>query len=499
MAIYFFVAFLLLMVGIGIWAMRKTQSLNDYFLGGRQVGVWMSAMAYGTTYFSAVLFIGFAGKLGWAFGLNAIWIAVGNAIGGSLLAWLVLGKRTRRMSQNLDAMTMPEFFEARFESPHIRPLTAILIFVFLLPYSASVYKGLGHLFEMGFNISYNTALILMATVTGLYLVLGGYLAVTLTDFIQGIIMFFGSLAMVWVMTDKAGGFTQAWQTIQANYPQHVPEARQPGMLALGSLIFMTSFGTWGLPQMVQKFYAIKNEKLISRAAVVTTLFALVIGFSAYFIGSMTHAFYSPAQLPLTDGKPDFDQIIPNLLHEHLPEPLMALVLLLVFSASMSTLASLILVSSSSVAIDLYQGRINPKASKGSVLTLMRFLSAIFVAMSYFIAMHKFSVIVTLMSVSWGVIAGAFMAPLIYSLFWKRVTAASIYAGMFAGVGSALTLFGWLGEKQTPLASSIAMLIPFAVIPVVTLMTQPPSAETLAKAFAQPTDDPAQEPLAAQGR
>lgn len=479
-AIVLLSVFLVGMVVIGVWGMKKTATLNDFFLGGRTVGPWISAFAYGTTYFSAVIFIGFAGKLGWGFGLNALWIALGNTLIGSLLAWLVLGRRTRNMTQSLDVMTMPEFLNERYDAKYMKIFAAAVIFLFLLPYSASVFKGLGYLFEATFHISYDKALLIMILITGVYLVLGGYFAVTLTDFVQGIIMLFGAAAMVWVFVVKGGGFSSVITTIQANYPLHVPVDRQPGWLTIFSLVFMTSFGTWGLPQMVQKFYAVKDESVIAKAAIGTTVFAFVISFTAYFTGAMTHVFMK--ELPLVNGKPAFDTIIPQMLTTFLPEALMALILLLVLSASMSTLSSLVLVSASSIAIDMYKGHINPNISKENSLMLMRFLSALFVIFSYMIARYEFAFIVTLMSLSWGVVAGCFMAPYLYGLYWKRVTRAGAWAGMFTGVFLAIFLFYKLGPANSPLASTIAMIAPFIVVPVVSLFTSPPSKETVDEAF-----------------
>ncbi|MFQ3620440.1 MAG: sodium:solute symporter family protein, partial [Spirochaetales bacterium] len=412
-AIVLLVLFLATMVGIGIWGMRKTSTLGDFFLGGRTVGPWISAFAYGTSYFSAVLFIGFAGKLGWVFGLNALWIGLGNALFGSLLAWLVLGRRTRRMTQNLDVMTMPEFLMERYGGKYIKIFAAVVVFMFLLPYSASVFKGLGHLFEVTFKISYDFALLIMIGITGVYLVLGGYFAITLTDFIQGIIMIGGSLTMVFVLVGQKGGLLASIASIIERYPKHIPPDKQPSWFLLFSLVFMTSFGTWGLPQMVQKFYAIKSEEVIKKAALVTTGFALIIGLSAYFTGSLTHLFYN--QVPAIGGKPAFDQLIPDLLSTYLPESLMALILLLILSASMSTLSSLVLVSSSAIAIDLYKGHVNPSISKEHSLYMMRFLSSLFIILSYFIARYDFAIIITLMSLSWGTVAGSFMAPFLYGL------------------------------------------------------------------------------------
>ncbi|MCU0848192.1 MAG: sodium/solute symporter [Spirochaetes bacterium] len=472
--------FLVVMIVIGFWGMKKTSSLNDFFLGGRTVGPWVSAFAYGTTYFSAVLFIGFAGKLGWGFGLNSLWIAAGNSFIGALLSWLILGRRTRIMTQNLDVMTMPEFLHERYGGKYIKIFTAVIIFIFLLPYSASVFKGLGHLFEANFKISYDLALFIMIMITGVYLVLGGYFAITLTDFIQGLIMLVGCFLMVGIFVGKGGGLVEVVSSITEKYSAHVPPLSLNSYLILASLVIMTSFGTWGMPQMVQKFYAIKNESVITKAAVITLFFSLVITFTAYFTGAMTHIFYD--SVPVVNGAPAFDRLIPDLLTNNLPEILMALILLLVLSASMSTLSSLVLVSSSSVAIDLYKGHINPEISKENSLAMMRFLSGVFILISFFIAKFEFAIIVTLMSLSWGAIAGSFMAPYIYGLYWKGVTMAGAVAGMITGLTTNIALFFILGPANSPIASCAAMIVPFIIIPVVSLFTKKPDKSILDKSF-----------------
>lgn len=482
MALFLVSIFLAVMIGIGFWGLKKTSTLNDFFLGNRSIGPWISAMAYGTTYFSAVIFIGFAGKLGWQYGLNSLWIGLGNAFIGSLLAWLILARRTRRMTQNLDVMTMPEFFQERYQGRFLKMITATIIFIFLLPYSASVFKGLGHLFEISFHIPYDLALFVMIAITGVYLILGGYFAITLTDFIQGIIMFCCTLALITVLFNLGGGFAPTIAKLTANYAQHIPLAKHPNMLMLAALVFMTSFGVWGMPQMVQKFYAIKNEKVIPRAALVTTIFALLIGTAAYFNGAMAHLFYTPQTLPLAGGKIIFDKIVPQMMIAHLPEWLMAFILLLVLSASMSTLSSLILVSSSAIAIDMYKGHINPKISKENSLAMMRFLSGLFIVISYFIARYEFGIIVTLMSLSWGAVAGSFMAPYFYALYSKRTTLAGVKAGILTGLALSIGLFFILGPANSPIASSIAMIVPFVVVPVVSAFTKKPGDKVLKKAF-----------------
>lgn len=486
--------YLAAMIAMGVWGMRKTKTLGDFFLGNRTIGPWVSAFAYGTTYFSAVLFIGFAGKLGWKFGLNVLWIAVGNAALGSLAAWLVLGRRTRRMTQNLDTMTMPEFLKERFGGEFVKVLAAVVIFIFLLPYSASIFKGLGHLFQAVFNIDYAIALLIMIGITGVYLVLGGYFAITITDFFQGLIMLGGSGIMIAVVLGKAGGIPSAFSNAAASFLAHVPVAKNPPFMyvaMLVSLVFMTSFGPWGLPQMVQKFYAVKSESVITKAAIVTFVFALVIGTAAYLNGGLVHVFAAaPPTLP--SGGPDWDRLIPDMLTTILPGWLMAIILLLVLAASMSTLSSLVLVSASAIAIDLVKsaqtGRAPRKGAplKGGArngsLALIRILSGLFIVVSYFIARYQLAVIVTLMSLSWGVVAGSFMAPFLYGLYWRRTTKAGILAGMFTGMSLAIGLFFILGPDNSPIASTIAMILPFAVVPAVSAFTRAPAAERIQKAF-----------------
>lgn len=474
--------FLTTMIFIGFWGMKKTKTLNDFFLGGRTIGPWISAFAYGTTYFSAVLFIGFAGSLGWGFGLNALWVALGNAIIGTAFAWLILARRTRTMTHNLNTMTMPEFLCERYNSKWLKIISALIIFIFLVPYSASVFKGLGHLFEVNFGINYDLALLIMIGITGIYLILGGYFAVALTDFIQGFIMIIGSIFMILILVYKGGCFSRVIQDISVNYQKHIPLEKQPSIITIVSLVFMTSFGTWGLPQMVQKFYSIKNEKVIPRATFITTVFALIIGVAAYFTGSMTHIFFEPSTLPITAGKVDFDKVIPTLLTEHLHPFFMGIILLLILSASMSTLSSLVLVSSSVITVDIYQGFINPSISKKNALLMIRVLSGIFVVFSLILAKFKIAIIVTLMSLSWGTVAGSLMGAYFYSLFWKKTTKAGVFSGIISGLFSSIILYFLLGPKNAPLAASISMVVPFIIIPFVSLFTRRPDDKIIKKAF-----------------
>ncbi|HJO38216.1 MAG: hypothetical protein QGG24_07240 [Vicinamibacterales bacterium] len=487
--------FLAAMIGLGVWGGRRTKTPTDFLLGGRQIGPWASAFAYGTSYFSAVLFIGFAGQFGWMFGLDALWIAAGNAVLGAFAAWVVLAKATRRMTRNLDTLTMPEFFAKRYQAPALQVIAAGVIFVFLLPYSASVFKGLSHLFEISFPgvLSYETALLIMCVITGLYLTIGGYFAVAIADLVQGLVMLAGAIAMVVALVGRAGGIGVVFATIGANTAAHVPPIQQPPWWILWSVVFMSSFGPWGLPQMVHKFYAIESERHIAKATVVTGIFATVMGFAAYFTGALTHVFFAdgPPASALIQGEQGtttmrYDVLVPELLSGNLPELLMALVLLLVVSASMSTLSSLVLVSSASISIDLRAGRLRSPSAENGSLVMIRLVAALFIAISFVIASNEFAFIVSLMSLSWGAVAGAFLAPYVCGLFWRSATRAGALAGMLTGLGTAVVWGGYLiaTEQVTlvPLAASVAMVVPFVVVPAVSLCSTPPSSDLLRRAF-----------------
>ncbi|MDR3109763.1 MAG: sodium:solute symporter family protein [Planctomycetaceae bacterium] len=492
--------FFLVLLCIAAWGLRNTDNVGDFFLGGQKLGAWILAVSYGATYFSAVIFVGFAGQFGWKFGLHALWVGIGNAIIGGGLAWLVLGKRTRRMTRNLGAMTMPEFFAARYGSNGMKVISALIIFTFLLPYTASVFKGLAYLFEITFgsSVTFETMLTVITVVCFLYVTFGGYKAVARIDFIQGGVMFVGSILMTYILVSHFGGIGEVLRAVPLKIAERMatPEndslriAAAPWYL-LPAVVFMTSFGVWGLPQMIHKFYAISDESEIWRGAVITTVFALVIGGAAYITGAMTHLMpVSDTFPPLKNGAVDFDKLIPDLINSKLPQLLMSLILLLVLSASMSTLSSLVLVSASAVTIDLYKGYVNPNTSKRNELWLMRTLCGLFIVFAYVIALKQPSWIVTLMSLSWGSVAGAFLAPYIYGLYWRRTTKPAAYAGIITGLlisnGTYLyVLYGVspnLAQMLSPVIASAAMIVPFVVVPVVSLFTKPPKEEILNLAF-----------------
>jgi len=490
---YVFLAlFVVIMISVGIISRKKVNNVQDFFLGGRKVGPWFAAFSYGTTYFSAVIFIGYAGKTGWGFGLSATWIGIGNAIIGSLLAWLVLAKRTRRMTRELNASTMPEFFEKRYGSKAMKIVTALIIFVFLVPYSASVYQGLSYLFERALGIPFIYCMMAMAVLTGIYIMLGGYIATAINDFIQGIIMLAGVVLMIYfILSNPAvGGLTGGIEKLS-----QIPDAGgdlvkvfggQP--LNLLALVILTSLGTWGLPQMVHKFYTIKDEDAIKKGTVISTVFATIIAGGAYFIGSFGRLFLNN-ELPTVNGKANFDMIIPQVLEKAIPDALMGIIVVLVLSASMSTLASLVLVSSSAISLDLIKGTFFSNMKKEKVMLLMRILCVLFVALSFIVAITP-NAILTLMSFSWGTIAGAFLAAFLYGLYWIGPTKAGAWAGFITGFGCSIggTLIYGMNAQYAPNIGAVAMLASLVVVPVVSHLTAKLPEEQLDKVFNGKLDD-----------
>lgn len=469
--------FFAVMVGVGIYSRKHAASVNDFVLGGRSVGPWLTAFAYGTSYFSAVVFVGYAGQFGWKYGLASTWIGIGNALIGSLLAWVILGRRTRIMTNHLKAATMPDFFGKRFGSNALRIAASAIAFVFLIPYTASLYNGLSRLFGMSFDIPYTACVIIMAVLTGIYVILGGYMATAINDFIQGIVMLGGIVAVIAAVLNGQGGFMNAVAQL-AQLESDVPiTAGQPGAftsffgpdpLNLLGVVILTSLGTWGLPQMVHKFYTIKDEKSVKAGTVISTFFALVISGGCYFLGGFGRLF-DDASIYGSDGAIVYDAIIPSML-SRLPDILIGIVIILVLSASMSTLSSLVLTSSSTLTLDFIQGNLVKDMSDRLQLLVMRVLIVFFIAISVALALNPPTFIAQLMGISWGALAGAFLAPFLYGLCWKRVTRPAVWASFICGVGiTVLNMF--LHFIQSPInAGAAAMIAGLIVAPVVSLLT-----------------------------
>ena len=424
------------MVGVGLYARKHATNVNDFVLGGRSVG---------------------------------------------LLAWVVLGRRTRIMTNHLSAATMPDYFGKRYNSNALRIAASAIAFVFLIPYTASVYNGLSRLFGMAFDIPYEVCVIVMAVLTCVYVILGGYMATAINDFIQGIIMLGGIVAVIAAVLNGRGGFMAAVRALSEFESDAAVTMGQQGAftsffgpdpLNLLGVVILTSLGTWGLPQMVHKFYAIKDEKSIQSGTIISTFFAVIVSGGCYFLGGFGRLF-DTAAIHKADGSVIFDAIIPSMLST-LPDLLVGIVIVLVLSASMSTLSSLVLTSSSTLTLDFLKDNIIKKMTEKKQLLCMRILLVFFILCSVVLALFPpksvAQFIAQLMGISWGALAGAFLAPFLYGLYWKGVTRAAVWASFACGIGVTVSNL-FLSYIASPInAGAIAMVLGLVVVPVVSWLT-----------------------------
>ena len=488
------VVFFAVMIGIGFYCRKNSTDVNGFVLGGRSVGPWVTAFAYGTSYFSAVIFVGYAGQFGWKYGIAATWVGIGNTLLGSLLAWVVLGRRTRIMTQHLNSATMPQFFEARYGSTNLKIAASVITFIFLIPYTASLYNGLSRLFGMAFNIDYSICVIVMAVLTGIYVIAGGYMATAINDFIQGIIMLIGIVAVIGAVLNSQGGFLAALDGLAQISDETV--STTPGIFAsffgpdplnLLGVVILTSLGTWGLPQMVQKFYAIRSEKSISTGTIVSTFFALVVAGGCYFLGGFGRLFSDKIDIAANG----FDSVVPTML-SGLPNLLIAIVVILVLSASMSTLSSLVLTSSSTLTLDLLKGHVVKDMDEKRQVFIMRCLIVVFVAISVVLAIVQYKSSVTfiaqLMGVSWGALAGAFLAPFLYGLYWKGASRIAVWVSfIFSTVVMLANIFvrsSFPALIQSPInAGAFCMIAGLILVPIISLVTPKPDKKVVDESFA----------------
>ncbi len=494
MKVIILVAYFAVLVGIGLYCRKNATDVNGFVLGGRSVGPWLTAFAYGTSYFSAVVFVGYAGQFGWKYGLAATWAGIGNAIIGSLMAWVILGRRTRLMTQQLDSATMPQFFGERFGSPALKIGASVIIFIFLIPYTASLYNGLSRLFGMAFHIDYSVCIILMSVLTAIYVIAGGYMATAINDFIQGIIMLVGIVAVIAAVLMSKGGFMAALdglarvtdETVSAT-PGVFASFFGPDPLNLMFVVLLTSLGTWGLPQMVQKFYAIKDEGSIQKGTIISTVFALVVAGGCYFLGGFGRLFSDQVNVA-AEG---YDAIIPAML-SGLSPMMISLVVILVLSASMSTLSSLVIASSSTLTVDFLKDYFIKDMDDKKQLLYIRAMIVVFIAISAVLALIQYKSSVTfiaqLMGVSWGALAGAFLAPFLYALYFKKVTKAACWTSfIFSCVLMTANIFmksSFPLIMQSPInCGVIAMVAGLVLVPIVSVFTPKPDPEKVDFAFA----------------
>ncbi len=449
-----------IIVVIAVIGRRQTRSSKDLLFGGGKIGAIMSAFSYGTAYFSAVLFIGFAGQIGWNFGLSSLWIAILNAIIGVFGVWAIIGWRMKKASIDLNVFTLGEYLEKRYKSPGIRIIATVATFLFLIPYSAAVFMGLSYLFTINFSLPYWLALLLIGLLTAFYLVMGGYKSVAMIDVVFGMIMIIGVVILFLTTLSKTGGLSTIIADLGEINPALVEVVGPPGIWPLFTLIFLTSVAPFAMPQLLQKFVSIKDKKAIKKGAIASSLFALLIGCIAYFVGATTRILVTLEDFPdvFINGTPIYDRLMPELLGHVVPEFLSSLMLLLILAASMSSLASMVLTSSSTFVKDIYEVNAKETPSDSKISRISQMANIIFVALSILLALGNFDSIVAIMGISWGALGSVFLGPVIWGLYGNPTyfsKKGAIFAGI-VGLVVCITLFA-LG-RPSPEAGTIGMLI-----------------------------------------
>ena len=503
------VVFFAITILVGILSARSAKGVDGFVLGGRSVGPWLTAFSFGTSYFSAVIFIGYAGRFGWNFGLASTWVGLGNAFIGSLLAWMLLGRRTRVMTQHIGSRTMPDFFGLRYKSKPLRLVAACIVFIFLIPYTASLFNGLAQLFSASFDLPYWGWVLIMAVLTGIYVIVGGYMGSAVNNFIQGIIMLVGIVAVIAAVLNSNGGLMEAIAKLSegsvttaagTEFKGAFTSFLGPNPLQLLGVVVLTSLGTWGLPQMIGKFYAIKDESAIKKGTIISTFFGLIVAGGCYFLGGFGRLYADSIPMNAAGTAPaSFDAVIPAMLGSVESSMgsagawLIGLVLILVLAASMSTLSSLAMTSASTITLDLVAPLSKKAKSEKSNMLIMRILLAVSIIIAAAIAilvvtnkeMASKLYISDLMGISWGALAGCFLAPFLYGLYWKKTTKAAVWVSFATGLGITLTQFilnavlkitfenpvlaYFCGSSIN--AGMLAMLVGLVIVPVVSLLTR----------------------------
>ena len=514
------VVFFAVTILVGILSARSAKGVDGFVLGGRSVGPWLTAFSFGTSYFSAVIFIGYAGRFGWNFGLASTWVGLGNAFIGSLMAWMLLGRRTRVMTQHIGSRTMPDFFGLRYKSKALRLVAACIVFIFLIPYTASLFNGLAQLFSASFDLPYWGWVLIMAALTGIYVIVGGYMGSAVNNFIQGIIMLVGIVAVIAAVLNSNGGLMEAIAKLSqgsvmsdagTEFKGAFTSFLGPNPLQLLGVVVLTSLGTWGLPQMVGKFYAIKDESAIKKGTIISTFFGLIVAGGCYFLGGFGRLYADSIPMNAAGTAPaSFDAVIPAMLgsvEKSLGNGgtwLIGLVLILVLAASMSTLSSLAMTSASTITLDLVAPLSKKAKSEKTNMLIMRVLLAVSIIIAAAIAilvvtnkeMASKLYISDLMGISWGALAGCFLAPFLYGLYWKKTTKAAVWVSFATGLGITLTQFilnavlkitfenpvlaYFCGSSIN--AGMLAMVVGLILVPVVSLLTRKSTPEGTDEVF-----------------
>ncbi|MCK4328518.1 sodium/proline symporter [candidate division WOR-3 bacterium] len=421
------IIYLVVLILIGFFAKRGTRTVEDFYIGGRNIGPWVTAISFIAAYFSSVVIIG-GGGFGYKFGMSTVWVGAANVLVGCTLAWIILGERVRLFTKRLSAVTVPDFFGERFRSKKVRLFSAIIILIFMIVYNVSILKGMGHIFEVLMDIPYFWGLLISGIIIVFYVAIGGYLAVVWSGLIQGIVMIFG-VALLTVMTLKeVGGFTAVHDKLMAMDPGLVYTPGLWGWAGLISFCLIVSFGVWGMPQLIIRFYSIKSTKVLKIGTVVATIGGCM-AILPYFNGACARALYPMLSSP--------DLAIPTLSKNVLSPLGSAILLAGVVAAGMSTFASILIIIASSVVRDIYEKGLGRKLIQSEALKKGRLWSAVIGIISLIVAIKPPALVLVLCAFAWAVIASTTLWPMLVGIYWKGATKTGVITSMAVGCITAI--------------------------------------------------------------
>ena len=499
------VCYMLVVIGIGVvFAKRANKDSDSYFLGGRTLGPWVTAMSAEASDMSGWLLMGLPGVAYWCGIADAAWTAIGLAV-GTYINWLITSKRLRRYSIKAgNSITLPEFFSNRFHEKNkiVMTISALFILIFFTVYAASCLVTCGKLFSTLFGFDYVPMMIVGAVFVLVYTILGGFLAESASDFMQAIVMIVALLVIVVTGTISAGGFDAVIENIKSipgfldffgiaspvleNEAQvavgGVPQFGEAGSYGLLNIVSTLAWGLgyFGMPQVLLRFMAIRSEHELTASRRIATVWVLISLTVAVFIGLMGRALYPVALTTASDAENIFILLSTNLL----PPLLAGLVMAGILAATISSSDSYLLIAASAFAKNIYQGLFCKKANDKQVLWVSRITLLAIALVAIFIALDENSVIFTIVSFAWAGFGATFGPLMLLSLFWKRINRAGAVAGMIGGGGM---VFIWkllvrpLGGIFNIYELLPAFLFSVLCIVVVSLLTPPPS-EQIQKEF-----------------
>jgi SSS family solute:Na+ symporter len=445
------VVYLLILGVVGVLSSRRLKSSADYAIGGRSIGPWVTALSFVAAYFSSVLIIG-GGGFGYKYGLSTLWIGASNVLIGCTLAWIVLGKRIRRMTEATGSMTISEFLGNRYRSRAVMMFSAAIIFLFLIIYNVSVVKGMANAIQVLVEVPYWGGVLISGLIIVFYVTVGGYLAVVWTSFIQAWIMIGGLILLTLVALARVGGLATAVVRLNAMDAGFVHTPGLWGWAGLVSYCLIVSFGTWGMPQLVIRFYSIRNVKMLRLGTVVVTIGGSV-ALLPYLNGAIARILHPAVSSP--------DLAIPILTKSVLPPLGGAIFLAGVIAAGMSTFAGVLIISSTSLIRDIMEHTFGRRLTQAQQIKYARAANIVLGGIAILIGLRPPSLILVLTAFSWAVIASTNLWPLLFGIYWKRTSPTATLVSMVTGATTAVVwtrLGNPFGLHGFIAGTSVALLI-----------------------------------------